>query len=176
MRFMLNMTFFGRCTEFLLGIGLALVVAKKSAENQPGAIYTMVGALGIVFYMAIVTFANHGRVQLGGPAFWLPYQILANNFLLPAVVCSLFYGLVKEQTALRRLLETPLFDLLGKSSYILYLIHLGAVDSLFRQYISDNSVICFIVYLLLSIVLYKTVEHPLHTRLRAKPRPKLAVG
>ncbi|GAA3993007.1 hypothetical protein GCM10022407_41650 [Hymenobacter antarcticus] len=99
---------------------------------------------------------------------WSYAQIFANNFILPLVVCLLFYGLLTEQSAFRRLLETKVFDLLGKSSYVFYLIHLGVFDTLFMHYVSDSTLVRLIVYTLASIALYKGIEHPLHKRLQAK--------
>jgi peptidoglycan/LPS O-acetylase OafA/YrhL len=100
---------------------------------------------------------------------WTYPLMLANNLVLPALVCSLLWGLISEHTLLRRLLETRLFNVLGRASYVLYLIHLGTFDYLFRTYVSNKSWHCLVAYTLVSIGLYAAVERPLHRRLRAQP-------
>lgn len=171
-RFMLNITFFGRATEFVMGMALGLWVAGQPRDTSPRATYTTLGIVGILSYMAVVAAFNH-FYPVSGPQDWTYAQIVANNALLPIFVCSLLWGLLSERTKLRSLLETPLFDLLGKSSYVLYLIHLGTVDYLFRTYVLDYSPICLVVYVLASVAIYKLVEHPLHLRLRAGRRPRV---
>lgn len=168
LRFMLNFTFFGRCAEFLLGMGLALWVAKQPTKERSGIFYTTLGAGGIVLFITAMAIVHH-FYPVAGPT-ESPYgQIFATNFILPLFVCALFWGLISEHSQLRKLLETQPFDLLGKSSYVLYLIHLGTFDTLFRTYVSNNNFVCIAAYTLASIALYKLVEHPLHDRLRAKP-------
>lgn len=167
-RFLLNFTFFGRATEFVAGMGLAFWVARQPHTMSNGSRFTVLGVGGLVSFMACVTVAHH-LYQVVSTAQWPWLQIAANVLVLPFIVCVLFWGLLSENTWLRRLLETPLFDLLGKSSYVLYLIHLGTFDTLFQQHVSDNNAVRLIAYILVSIALYKLIEHPLHKRLRAKP-------
>ena len=172
-KFMLDMTFFGHSVEFVLGMGLALWVARQPRQTSQRITYTVIGAGGTLLYMLVLAllyhfFPGHYYPVTEGPD-WTYRLIFANNVMLPFIVCSLFRGLISEQTLLRRLLETKLFQLLGKASYVLYLIHLGTFDYLFRTYVSGNSLICLVAYTLVSIVLYKVVEHPLHQRLRAQP-------
>jgi peptidoglycan/LPS O-acetylase OafA/YrhL len=68
------------------------------------------------------------------------------------------------------------FDLLGKSSYAFYLIHVGTIDDLFIDYISGHWLVRLVAYTFLSIALYRWVESPLQRLLRAKrdPAPQLA--
>ncbi|MBC8083145.1 MAG: acyltransferase [Hymenobacter sp.] len=174
-RFMLTSTFFGHSAEFLMGMGLALWVARQPRRPTRRITYTLIGAGGIPIYLLVLSmlyhfFPAHYHPLAAGAADWYYWLVFASNGLLPVLVCSLFWGLISEQTQLRRLLETRLFDLLGKASYVLYLIHLGTVDFLFRKYVSDSSTVCIGAYTLISIVLYKAVEQPLHRRLRAKPQ------
>lgn len=168
-RYMLNTTFFGRSAEFLFGIGLALWIAKHPVTNDNKSAYTWLGVAGIMIYMAAIM-VFHYLYPINSPNDWSYFQIFGNSFILPIFICALFYGLINEQTVLRRLLETKVFDLLGKSSYVLYLIHLGTFDTLFRAYVSDNELVCLVTYILVSIALYKLVEHPLQKRFRAKPK------
>lgn len=78
-------------------------------------------------------------------------------------VVILFYGLIQEQTWFRQLLETKLFDRLGKSSYAFYLIHFGLFSDLLQQAIGRNILLLFVVLNVAAILLYELVEHPLHS-------------
>jgi len=167
LHFMLNFTFFGRCAEFVAGMALALWLQRRGLRSQKGPWLTVLGSLGIVAFTWLVAWAQGPQAQLSSEN-WTYTQIFANNFILPLAVCLLFYGLLSEQSAFRRLLETKLFDLLGKSSYVFYLIHLGVFDTLFVTYISHNTWVRVLVYTLVSIALYKGIENPLHKRLQAK--------
>ncbi|WP_310391540.1 acyltransferase [Hymenobacter sp.] len=180
-RFMLSITFFGHSAEFLMGVGLALWAAQQPRQPTRRIAYTLLGAGGIPIYLLVLSllyrfFPGHYHPLAKGAADWYYWLVFASNGLLPVLVCSLLWGLISEQTQLRRLLETRLFTLLGKASYVLYLIHLGTVDYLFRKYVSDSSPVCIGAYTLLSIGLYQTVERPLHRRLRAKPQAARVVA
>jgi peptidoglycan/LPS O-acetylase OafA/YrhL len=96
-----------------------------------------------------------------------------SNFLLPLPVALLLWGLIFDHTWLQRLLQTRLFDLLGKSSYVFYLIHQGVIDEFFATHVSNHWLPKLLAYVLLSIGLYKWVEAPLHLRLKAKPTAAL---
>ena len=170
-RFMLLYTFFGRCAEFIMGMGLAVWMSKQAKRSNSGYAFTLLGAGGIVLFMGVIMVVHH-FYHVDGTSTWSFGQIAANNFILPILVCALFWGLITERTQLRRMLETKPFDLLGKSSYVLYLIHGGSVDSMFREYVSSNRLMGIATYIGLSIVIYKYIEHPLHTRLRAKAVPR----
>jgi peptidoglycan/LPS O-acetylase OafA/YrhL len=165
-RFMLNYTFFGRCTEFACGIALALWFAKRPSRALPGSVFTWASLFGLVGYMAAIGVLQR-LYPTTGPENWPPLHIGANMLVLPVIVCGLFWGLLNERTLFRKILESKLFDLLGKSSYVLYLVHLGVVDTLFQKYITTDPAMRVVAYTLLSIGLYKYFEHPLHKRLRA---------
>ncbi len=50
---------------------------------------------------------------------------MISNFVLPVFgVSLLFWGFLTEETLLRKLLSTKLFQVVGRSSYAFYLIHL----------------------------------------------------
>ncbi len=133
--FLLQSTFFGRCIEFLVGIGLAFFVARRTEDSQRGVRATFLGLAGIVACLVGLAWVQH---TITNSVAWLVAYRSINNVLLPGTVAVLFWGLIKERTRLRQLLETTAFDLLGKSSYVFYLIHLGVIDTLFSEYITEN--------------------------------------
>lgn len=169
--FMLNYSFFGRCIEFFVGIGLAVYVLHRSQLN-PGAParrscwLTLLGScllLAALPFMA--TIATINGVAMSKECFT---GIMFNNIILPIIIALFFYGLIKEQNWLRSILSSKLFDTLGKSSYIFYLIHTGVINILLRTYLVHSSVLQFLLLNIISVLLYKFVESPLHRFL--KPR------
>ena len=177
-RFMLGMTFFGRSAEFVWGIALGLWVAKQPRPFVRRGHYTLLGAGGILLYMAVTAVVNHrcptcfDRTGVD----WYLAEMLAGSVVLPVFVCSLLWGLISEQTWLRWVLETKLLGLLGRASYVLYLLHLGTVDYLFRTQVSNNSLVGLLAYTLLSIGLYQAIERPLQRWLKARPLPSPAAA
>jgi peptidoglycan/LPS O-acetylase OafA/YrhL len=161
--FVMDWTFFGHVFEFTSGIALALLIArqgqfrlqKRHAWATYGGIAWIIGgaALGATIEWKSL------------PISWEQLRILMVNIVLPPGVCLLLYGLLRERTSLRWLLETKALDLLGKSSYAFYLIHLGTLSIVFTQLGLPLS-IKFLISLGLSIALYKLVEEPAHKYLK----------
>ncbi|OON69648.1 acyltransferase family protein [Hymenobacter sp. CRA2] len=167
-RFMLLFTFFGRAVEFFAGIQLALWFRQGQlrAPRLPGLLTTA----GLVLMAAVVL----ALVWVRGPYAYgqeHPVGIALNNVALPAGIVLLFAGLLTEATWLRGLLSTKLLQLLGRSSYVFYLIHLGLVQELLKQYVTTSSAGLFLLLNAVAIGLYYLVEQPLNRWLRA---PSLA--
>ena len=155
-KFMLKHTFFGRCIEFISGMAFALFLRKRTPITISSSKFTWAGTSWIIITMLLLTHAEIPGTMMG---------IFINNVMLPPGIIMLFYGLITEQTWLRRLLETRLFDLLGKSSYVFYLIHVGVIALLIDKYLTINYFIHFPLLVCLSIVLFQFVEAPLHKRI-----------
>ena len=170
--FTLGNTFFGRGFEFFIGVYLAhiyrAVPVQASLKRFTG--YTITGALAItgvvilLMYTGISEHVKYGKSSFSGT--------LINNFILPPGIGIFMYGLLSEKTIFRKLLETKLFQLLGKSSYAFYLIHAGVIQFFLRKYVIDVTAITFVILVMLSVVIYKFVEEPLNKlikRLSLKP-------
>lgn len=164
-RFMLIYTFFGRSFEFFTGIYLALYlknISHKNRENK-SIIYTMAGVVSFTIILATMAFvASAENVKF---SIYSYPGILLNNFMLPLAIVLFFYGLLTEKTCIRKMMEWPLLQLLGKSSYVFYLIHLGFVVSIIDiifpiKNVYLHLVVLFILLNLASIMLYKWVEDP----------------
>lgn len=171
--FVLGYTYFGRCVEFMVGISLALWIHKRG--NGPARSgMTLIGVLFIATCLLFMVMTNWNYQIVEN----LPLSfstLVINNLILPMGVFILFHGLLHEDTRFRRLLSTPLFDLLGKSSYAFYLIHLGLFSDLLTQLIGGNILVLFLLSNIASILLYKFVEHPFHTAiLRHYKRQRIA--
>jgi peptidoglycan/LPS O-acetylase OafA/YrhL len=187
--FMMLYTYFGRCFEFFIGIKLALLVRKKGLERTNKISYTYIGFFGIFACVAIMS-------RLSIPMGWSaglhnPFGIIANNYLLPICIATFFYGLITEGSNLKKILANPFVELLGKSSYIFYLIHLGYMYNMIHhtlnwlneevfalydkwgyewhspfEYDSLNLLYAFIVLNCISILLFKFVEERLNHYIR----------
>ncbi len=126
--FMMLYTYFGRCFEFFVGIKLALFVRKKGLERNNKVPYTYIGFIAIFVCVAIMS-------RLAIPMGWSaglhnPFGIITNNYLLPVCIATFFYGLITEESKMKKVLANPFVELLGKSSYIFYLIHLGYMHTM----------------------------------------------
>ena len=161
--FMLIYTFFGRCVEFLAGIGLALFLRRRPATPSDRGTCTWLGVGwilactgGMAVLRATVNASEETKFNLCIPI---------TNFVLPVGVVLLLYGLVREPSWLRSLLETPLLQLLGRSSYAFYLIHMGIIGNYISTHLIGHPPIKWLELILVSITLYQWVEEPLRRRL-----------
>jgi peptidoglycan/LPS O-acetylase OafA/YrhL len=164
-KFMLGWTFFGRATEFAIGMALAFYMKRQQERTITGYWATGVGVVWILAALFMVTQAelplfrtNEGLVTYAG--------IATNNLFLPIGVAILFWGLINERSKFRQLLETNVFQILGKSSYAFYLVHGGLLSILVGKY-TNNILILFTVTQTVAYLLWRFIEEPLHIRLRA---------
>jgi len=177
MNFMTSNTFFGRCVEFLVGMGLAIWIAQRPPLVPARAgrgLATWLGVGGLLAGMVAMALIEHVLPAESLP--WLLSMRTVTNLLLPFPIAALLWGLLHERSGLLLLLQSKAFDLLGKSSYVFYLLHLGVVDSLFSHYVSAHWLARLVSYTLLSIALYRGVERPLHLKLKAKDLPLAKSG
>ena len=115
----------------------------------------------------------HGPV-VGALGVFRPAGMFINNVLLPLLgIGPLLWGLVQEQTWVSRLLSSAPLVLLGKSSYAFYLIHLGVLQELLRDWL-PNAVVPMLLLYVVSVLLYLLIEEPLNRWLRRVLRPASA--
>jgi peptidoglycan/LPS O-acetylase OafA/YrhL len=167
-KFMLIYTFFGRCAEFLAGALLAVYLKSGKAEKLKSnlGLFTIAGS-----GMILISLAGF-RYLKGAYSYSLhhPLGLVLNNFILPVFISVLFLGLITENSLFRKILVTPLFRTLGKSSYIFYLIHLGAIQAFIKTLIGPDFLLSFLVFNLLSLILFYLVEQPVNKQIRALTR------
>lgn len=164
----ISYTFFGRFSEFLMGIAAAILL-RKFTKIPRIAWFTYVGiaffSLGIYFLFRIKYIYN---VDFG---IHHPLGMLVNNIYLPIFISLGIIGLVREKTLFSSILSSNVFSLLGRSSYAFYLIHMGHIHGLLSPYFDENSItgagLIFLSLVLLSIALYKFVEEPLNRLIRS---------
>lgn len=163
--FIFEYTFFGRCFEFYTGIFLALYVKSHQAQMiiKRYSYRTIVGILYIITCIILLVINRRHSLEQGQ---FLFFETLVNNLILPLGIAILFYGLLTEKTGIRKMLESNIFTLLGKSSYIFYLIHNGFLFSFFFLTLHINIVVIFFLMHGISLILYLFVEKPLNNLIR----------
>jgi peptidoglycan/LPS O-acetylase OafA/YrhL len=167
--FMLLYTFLGRCFEFFFGIALALFLNKIN-NGAKTKYFTYIGFLMIL--LCVLAISLLGSADSSGLLH--PIGILTNNIILPIFgICLFYYGLIREQTVISKALSSKYAIMLGKSSYIFYLIHITCVD-LYLVLVNRTDLnffhyaIVFIAINLISICMFKYLEEPLHRYIRNK--------
>jgi len=177
--FVLSTTFFGHCVEFFAGFYLALAVMKlekRGPVSLPGSRYTLAGLAGVaLLVIAMLSVYRHGALNRSA----IITIIAINNFLIPWPIVLLYWGLIRENTALARLLSRPVAGLLGRSSYSFYLLHtllIGYLGVPFLLPTIGQRPLCvlltFVITWLLSIALFVLYEEPVNLFIRRKFKSK----
>ncbi|HVW97897.1 MAG TPA: acyltransferase [Mucilaginibacter sp.] len=187
--FVMLFTFFGRCFEFFVGVQLARYVLKNGVKRTNKISFTYGGF--ILIFVCVFVMALQQPIAPWLAGLESPIGIITNNYVLCIMVAFFFYGILTEETRFKKLLALPFVELLGKSSYIFYLIHLGWMYNLLLsninklndyifdlydkwgkdwhsplQYDSLNLLFIFIILNAVSITLFKLIEEPLNHYIR----------
>jgi len=165
--FMFNYTFFGRCSEFFIGIALALAYKNNVIVLKRFRHFTYVGIAAILFSLFLLN-ELRGTLDFG---IRQPWGKVVNTLFLPLFgIFPLYYGLLTESTWISKILGSKPFVLLGKSSYIFYLIHMGVVASFLQELGLSGGFLMgtlhFVLLNALSIALFWFVEDPLNALIR----------
>lgn len=161
--FLFQFTYLGRAVEFFAGVGLAWWLRRPGAPAPPRLLtyFGLAGCLLCVVGLSLL----HGPV-IGAFGVMQPAGMFLNNVVLPLLgIGPLLWGLAREDTWLSRLLSSRPLLLLGKSSYVFYLLHMGVFQRLLHKQLQNNVLMVLALYAV-SIVLYWLVEEPLNHWLR----------
>ena len=159
--FMLDFTIFGRISEFVVGLALSIFVNEYKIKLK---YITYLGVFMVIFFIFLLSIID----PLNGYGTELVFGKIINNLLLPLFGISLlFYGIITEKTVLSRILSSKIFQLLGKSSYVFYLIHMGIVVNVLHK-INNNLLFIFLSINIISILLYEFIEKPVNEYLRVR--------
>lgn len=159
--FMYHFTIFGRSTEFVIGIALALFYKRFEANLKTKYIthFGVFATLSGIYFMTLNKGENREAIDT-------LFGKLLNTLIIPLFgIAPLYWGLMNENTLLSKILSTNFFTLLGKSSYIFYLIHISFILGILNS-ISKSHIFVFVSLNIISIVLYKFVEKPLNDFIR----------
>jgi peptidoglycan/LPS O-acetylase OafA/YrhL len=163
-RFMLSYSFFGRSFEFFMGCYLSFQFKKWSVEKEKNGIYTFLSLFVILFLIYILSIFRRGDIY-GVHTF---PGLIVNNFFLPIAIIIFFRGLIFENTFISRAFSSSLGQLLGKSSYAFYLIHVGFIEVGLHKFVSSNAAILFLLINIISIGIYLYIEEPLNDIVKKK--------
>jgi peptidoglycan/LPS O-acetylase OafA/YrhL len=176
--FVIYYTFFGRCFEFFCGMWLArFLMRHQEAGTMPQTRFVtwfgVVGAMASIYGMS--TFQSTPGLYMGVGLFH-PIGGILNNLVLPICYAMIYYGLIVEQSWLRKFLATDFMVLLGKSSYIFYLIHMGLTQAIVSRVLPHEHttlgvITQFIALNIISIALFTFVEEPLNKWIRRVWQP-----
>jgi peptidoglycan/LPS O-acetylase OafA/YrhL len=167
-------SFFGCFLKFYTGVYLALIILKKE-KNGTIAIksrkWTITGIVGIILLLVPLVYATNKSFGVQ-----YPIIILVNNFLMPFPIAVLYYGLVCENSLCGRMLATKAMNLLGRSSYAFYLLHVPVIVYLATPYIKPYFGESYNLYVLsvfsitvaLSVIVYVFYENPLNLLIRKR--------
>lgn len=154
----LQYDFFFNIFEFFAGIALAILMLKKKLTFSRN----WVTWFGLAFIILFVCGKGYGDFEAKFS------HVLELIFLSVFGIVPLLWGLIHEKTILQKILASPIFVLLGKSSYVFYLIHKGFIPVLMNDHITENKLIIFILLNVISILLFTYIEEPLNHFIRRK--------
>jgi peptidoglycan/LPS O-acetylase OafA/YrhL len=174
-QFMFLITFFGRSFDFLVGAQLALWFRKRNVVGTNKTYFTISGSLLVLLSVFLLMLPGIDNAKYPYGLYTTP-GLFINNWLLPGAIAVFFWGLITEKTWVSKILSTKLFELLGRSSYTFYLVHMGVL-SLFVVAIVKKWVFHLPAMLILSLLLYWLVEEPMNKWVRSfgKKKPKAVV-
>ncbi|MBD0283866.1 MAG: acyltransferase [Bacteroidota bacterium] len=165
-QFMFLATFFGRCFEFFVGIFLAFLLKRYSYIRIPFSkpVFTFAGLIFIFFGLIIMSAIRYNYHVEHASEY--PVGLFFHNVLFPVGVAVFFFGLVRERSILSRIFSSSVFQWLGKSSYIFYLIHAGLFANVLTHLTGERVVLKFIVLQGMAITGYWFFEKPVNKKIR----------
>jgi peptidoglycan/LPS O-acetylase OafA/YrhL len=148
--------------EFFAGIALAYLILKKKFSFSRNWV-TWFGLSVMILFICGKGYLNF-ETKFS--------QLVEVIFLSFFGIAPLLWGLIYEKTIIQNILSNRIFVLLGKSSYVFYLIHKGFIPIFMSDYITDNKLIIFILLNILSVLMFTYLEEPLNHIIRKKFAPK----
>ncbi|MGV1019712.1 acyltransferase family protein [Empedobacter falsenii] len=148
--------------EFFSGIVLAILIKSKPIKFKINWV-TYFGLLMLILYVSCLQFLK--------PYFNFKADIIRSIELIGLSlfgIVPLLWGLINEQTIIQKFLSSRYMVLLGKSSYIFYLIHKGFIPIFINDYLTSNKLLLFILLNIISILMYIYLEEPINNFIRKK--------
>lgn len=148
--------------EFFAGIGLGYFVKKQPYEVS-FRYFTYFGLGFILCYLLSIGYIKQLFDLKSTISRSVELIVLAILGIVPVL-----YGLISEKTFIQRILGSKYLVILGKSSYVFYLIHKGFIPIFINDYITNNKFLLFVLLNILSVVLFYSIEEPLNNYIRNK--------
>jgi peptidoglycan/LPS O-acetylase OafA/YrhL len=170
-KFLLEASFPGRCTEFLAGI----LMARSFNSDEPDILKriphkTLIGFAGIFITAYCIGLFQPDIYHQGADNI---IGRLIELFILPVFIAIVLMGLIEEKTWLQAFFGSRIMLLLGNASFAFYLVHISYINLKLKQYflLPDRN---FIVLWLIAIALYLAFEKPLYGLFRKWIKPSAA--
>lgn len=160
----MNYTFFGRSTEFFVGIFLAQIVKENNKRQSFKLIRPFHGIIfGVLLAWALHCIGVCFNYDFGILSY---FGMIVNTLLIPLLVVATIIITHTCRKNNSSWFESNFMQILGKSSYVFYLIHMGIVRH-FLGYIGiSNEIIMLMALWLLSYLIWKFFEEPIHSKLK----------
>ncbi|MEA2163625.1 MAG: hypothetical protein QOK37_1752 [Thermoanaerobaculia bacterium] len=168
-RFMSVYTFFGRAFEFFAGMFVARLLSARPAQGgRPIVTYGSIAGIGITIALLTRLQGPHGEVALLNSSL----AIAVNNVIIAALFAALIYALAAERSIVHRILGSKPVVLLGRASFVFYLIHMGPFRGAIQGYLHLPAgvievAVMFIVMNVIAVLVFLILEEPLNRAVRA---------
>ena len=166
-QFMVFKTFFGNAFTFIVGIIVAILHGR--IREFKFKYVTWIGFAGLILSLTLMAYFNGRASHDEGSGFsW--NELIVYNFVSVPFIGAIIWGLVRERTWISRLFATEAFQVLGKSSYSFYLIHIGIIHALIGKFISENVFLLFILLIFAAMALWRFIEEPMNELIRSRAK------
>lgn len=168
--FLFNYTFFGRSFEFIIGIMASrfLIEKNNTVLKTKNITYIAIFYIFIVYsFLSYIAYQNivNGNYQFVASTVFI--GLIIHNFLLPIGFAFLIIGLNTEKTVINKILELPTFEILGRSSYVFYLLQGGWFYTFYNQFKFTNSNLELLISMyIFSIICFKYLEEPINKKVK----------
>lgn len=155
-----------RLFEFSTGILLALIFVEKSNRVTVNKTrFTIIEILSLLLFVGALLASVGLDIGIVGGVYFVPTW------------CMLIYTFAHQGGVLSKALSNKFLVYLGEISFSFYMIHLLVIN--YFSYLnldkSVNFLICFLLSLLLSALIYKYYEEPMRKRIRFGTNKKEAM-
>lgn len=147
--------------DFFVGIALAVMIKTKKINPLKFPVATTLGIIYVVFYFAV---RNYLGIDFRNP-FNRSLELILFSSLGTAPI---IWGLMFEKSLLQRLLSLNFMVLLGKSSYVFYLIHKGWIPIFLYEHLTQNFFFIFVILNIMAVALFHFMEEPTNNWIKRK--------
>lgn len=162
--FTMNYTFFGRSTEFFVGIFLAQIVKEYNKTESSKWIRPIQGVIfGVLLAWVLHFISVYFNYDFGIRSY---FGMIVNTLLIPIFVVAPVILTYTSKKIKSSLFESNFMQVLGKSSFVFYLIHVGIVRNFLGYLGISNEIIMLLSLLFLSFLIWRFVEEPIHLKLK----------
>ncbi|WNR47147.1 acyltransferase family protein [Paenibacillus roseipurpureus] len=154
---MLHILRVARLLEFTTGMFVGLIFIEKSKHHTVNSTWlTSLEVIGLVAFILAVGFSVHLHAAIVRSMYYVP------------IWCLLIYTFAYQAGKVSKILSHKSFVYLGEISFSFYMTHLLVIRYFTYLHLNNtiHTIVCFLVSLLLSSLVYAFYEEPLRKLLR----------